>query len=235
MERCIEGYYQEPAPDEKAEIKKKEEKQETTKIGIAGACGRIGTTTFCLQLVKYLQIKGHKACYLEVNSTEFVTNHEKIFNVSHDSYLGKVTFEGIDMFYKQENLSEVLKQDYEFFIYDFGTYMDTDFNKTSFLEKDLRIFVVGSKAAEMPFTNEIIRNEFYTDVLYVFNFISEKEKTELLEYMEEKANRTYFTVYSPDQFEYVSNPAFEKILPVQDICEKDGKKKKGVHWWKKGR
>ena len=51
-----------------------------------------------------------------------------------------------------------------------------------------------AKHPEMSYTNELIRNEYYTDVNYVFNFISEKEKPELLEYMEEKAAQTYFTV-----------------------------------------
>ena len=143
----------------------------------------------------------------------------RTFNTVHDTYLGKVTFENVEMYYRQEKLLDVLKQEYDYFVYDFGTYMDTDFSKTSFLEKDVRIFVVGSKASEMSYTNELIRNEYYTDVNYVFNFISEKEKPELLEYMEEKAAQTYFTVSTPDQFEYVPNEAFEKLLPVEDISE----------------
>ena len=58
--------------------------------------------------------------------------------------------------------------------------------------------MVGSKASEMSYTNELNRNEYYTDVNYVFNFISEKEKPELLEYMEERGAQTYFTVSTPD-------------------------------------
>ena len=56
--------------------------------------------------------------------------------------------------------------------------------------------------------------------------------------MEEKAAQTYFAVYTPDQFEYVPNKTFEKLLPVEDISEpeeeprgffrkKKGKKKRG--------
>ena len=58
--------------------------------------------------------------------------------------------------------------------------------KPLFWKRMSGFFVVGSKASEMSYTNELIRNEYYTDVNYVFNFISEKEKPELLEYMEEK-------------------------------------------------
>ena len=238
LERCLNGYYREPKEEELQEVAKREEAKNGIRIGVAGACHRMGTTTFALQLVKYLQLKGYKACYVEVNATGFVEQHERTFNTVHDTYLGKVTFENVEMYYKQEKLLDVLKQEYDYFVYDFGTYMDTDFSKTSFLEKDVRIFVVGSKASEMSYTNELIRNEYYTDVNYVFNFISEKEKPELLEYMEEKAAQTYFTVSTPDQFEYVPNEAFEKLLPVEDISEpeeeprgffrkKKGKKKHG--------
>lgn len=238
LERCLNGYYREPKEEELQEVAKREEAKNGIRIGVAGACHRMGITTFALQLVKYLQLKGYKACYVEVNATGFVEQHERTFNTVHDTYLGKVTFENVEMYYRQEKLLDVLKQEYDYFVYDFGTYMDTDFSKTSFLEKDVRIFVVGSKASEMSYTNELIRNEYYTDVNYVFNFISEKEKPELLEYMEEKAAQTYFTVSTPDQFEYVPNEAFEKLLPVEDISEpeeeprgffrkKKGKKKRG--------
>lgn len=235
LERCLEGYFEEPKKETLEEAKLREQHRSSIKkVGITGACKRMGTTTFALQCVKYLQLKGYKACYVEVNSTGFVLQHEKSFNVEHDPVSGKVHFENVDMFYKQDRLLDVLKQDYEYFVYDYGTYMDTNFNKTSFLEKDIRIFVMGSKAAEMPYTNELLRNEYYTDVEYVFNFISEKEKAELLEYMEEKAEHTHFTVYTPDQFEYIPNEAFEKLLPVEDISKPEGKKKKkGLFAWKK--
>lgn len=225
LERCMEGYYKEPEPEQIEEAVKKKEEARSVKIGITGACRRMGTTTLAIQMVKYLQVKGYKACYIEVNDTHFVESHERIFNTVHDSYLGKVSFEHVDMYYKQENLLEVLSQGYDYYVYDFGTYTDTDFNKTSFLEKDVRAFVVGSKALEMDYTMEVLRNEFYTDVSYVFNFISEKEKADLLEYMEDKAANTHFMVYAPDQFEYVYNPAYEKLLPVEDVSQREEPRK----------
>lgn len=235
LERCLCGYYKEPTKEELQDLKKQEERKRMFKIGITGACSRIGTTTLAIQLVKYFQFKGYQAGYIEANSTGFVLQHKEAFHVVHDSTLGMVSFEGVDMFYNQENLLEVLKQEYDYFVYDFGTYMDTDFNKTSFLEKDVRVFVLGSKASEMPHTNEVIRNEYYSDVEYVFNFISEKEKAEIIEYMEEKASHTHFTVYTPDQFEYVHNTAFEKILPVEDASKSDKKTKGGILKWAKKR
>ena len=75
--------------------------------------------------------------------------------------------------------------------------MNADFNKTSFLEKDVRI-CEWNYSIEMDETETILRNEYYSDIMYVFNFVSEREKKDVLEFMENKAERTFFTVYSPD-------------------------------------
>ncbi|MEF9839452.1 MAG: hypothetical protein RR869_08700 [Lachnospiraceae bacterium] len=230
LERCMSGYYKEVQEKEINTFTQQKhlEVASSIKIGLTGACHRIGTTTQSLQLVKYLQLKGHKACYVQVNSNQYVETLERYFNTTHDPYLGKVTFAGIDMYYKQENLLEVLNQGYAYYIYDFGTYSDTDFNKTSFLEKDIRIFVMGSKANEIMQTDAVIRNIYYKDVSYIFSFVSELEKPDVLELMEERAETTFFGEYAPDPFDYIPNPIYEKLLPVQYQGLKTLKKKRGL-------
>ena len=187
----------------------------------------MGTTTAAIQLVKHLQLKGYQACYIEVNATGFVKKQLEYFaGTDEDASIGRVTYENVDMYHKQEFLQEVLRQNYDFFVFDYGAYSERGFNKTSFLEKDIRIFVAGSKAQEMQYTNEIMKNEYYTDVYYLFNFISEKEKPDIVEYMETKKEHTFFTVYTPDQFEYVQNKEFERLIPVEDVSPDAGKKKR---------
>lgn len=139
MERCLNGYYIEPVTETEP-MEETEERVLPKKIGITGVCRRMGTTTIAIQLVKYLQLKGHKACYVEVNDTGFVREHGEYFVSEHDDYLGRVTYENVDMYYKQEHLQEVLHRDYEYYIFDYGAYSERGFNKTSFLEKDLRCF-----------------------------------------------------------------------------------------------
>lgn len=237
FERCLNGYYidtnaAELIQEEEASIP--ERARLAKKIGVTGVCRRMGTTTAAIQIVKYLQLKGYNACYIEVNETGFVEEQGQYFlDVDTDSALGRITYESVSMFYKQENLQEVLHQDYDFFVFDYGAYSERGFNKTSFLEKDIRIFIAGSKASEMCYTQEVIKNEYYTDVCYLFNFISEAEKADIMEYMEDKAEKTYFTVYTPDQFEYVQNGEFERLLPVEDVSEEQRKKKRGFFNFRK--
>lgn len=239
FDRCLNGYY----VDTDAEEIRQEELAEIStraltsrKIGVTGVCRRMGTTTEAIQLVKYLQVKGYKACYIEVNETGFVEEHGQCFaEVEVDPCIGRVSYEYVDLFYKQENLQEVLRQDYDYFVFDYGAYSERGFNKTSFLEKDVRIFVAGSKASEMEYTQEVMKNEYYTDVCYLFNFISEKEKGDILEYMEDKADRTYFGIYTPDQFEYIHNPEFERLLPVEDVSVESVPKKGFFRFGKKGK
>lgn len=230
FERCLNGYYVDTDAEaliQEDEALIPERARMARKIGITGVCQRMGTTTAAIQLVKHLQIKGYKACYIELNLTEFVKKQLEYFaGTEEDDSIGRVTYENVDMYYKQEFLQEVLRQDYDFFIFDYGAYSERGFNKTSFLEKDIRIFVAGSKAQEMRYTNEIMKNEYYTDVYYLFNFISEKEKPDIMEFMEEKEERTFFTVYTPDQFEYVHNSEFDRLLPVEDIGSEAGRKKR---------
>lgn len=234
FERCLKGYYVDLETPPETENMKEGKDLSGRRIGVTGVCRRIGSTTAAVQLVKYLQLKGYKACYVEVNGTGFVLDHAKNFICVHDEYLGRVTYEQVDMFYKQENLQEILKQDYDYYVFDYGAYSEKGFNKTSFLEKDVRIFVAGSKASEMKYTQDVLQNEYYTDVLYLFNFISEREKPDLLEFMEDKAESTYFTVYAPDQFEYVNNPELDRLLPVEEARSEPRRKRKGLFGrWRK--
>lgn len=162
FERCLNGYYlqmDDPLEEEDREAAQKD--MTGKRIGITGVCRRIGTTTEAVQLVKYLQVKGYKACYIEVNNTGFVQEHGQVFVSEHDEYLGRVTYEGVDLYYKQEKIQEIFHQDYDYFVFDYGAYSEQGFNKTSFLEKDIRIFVAGSKATEMKYTQQVLQNEYY--------------------------------------------------------------------------
>lgn len=148
LELCINGYYENFGYEEKRDITFSSEEQQseeeenkktfTKTIGIAGSIKRMGTTTQALQIVKYLLFKGYKAAYYEMNNHKFVLSVAEAYSdVSKDDVDGLVKYQSVDMYYKAEKLKEVQNKDYDYIVYDFGVYSEHDFNKVSFLEKDI--------------------------------------------------------------------------------------------------
>lgn len=135
-----------PVEEEPEEVAEKKVAGAAKAIGIAGAVPRMGTTTQAIQLVKYLMYKGYKACYIQMNNHGYVEELMDAYEgVEEEKLIGKAVYQEVDMYYKLEKLPEVLKRDYDYFVYDYGVFSDRDFNKISFLEKDLQIFTVGTK------------------------------------------------------------------------------------------
>lgn len=223
LEKCISGYYDQQGNDLISEaieeLKEEENKRKAVNsklIGVAGACERIGTTTQCIQLIKSLKLRGYKACYIEMNGTDYFRDYMEEFLTCDewDKDLGKIIIAQIDHYYKIEKLPEILSRDYDYFIYDFGYYKEANFNKTSFLEKDVRILVLGSKPGEISKSSELIANTFYADCAYIFNFTPENEQEDLLEMMEEKKERTFFSPEARDKYILADTDIYEQLIAV---------------------
>ena len=217
--KCVNGYYEANGIDFVEDIKENIDEikhivNSSTLIGIGGIKSGIGTTTQCLQLVQYIQFCGYTAAYLEMNDTGYV---RQVLNCYEEDYinpeLGQIRH-NIDMFDRQEKIADILQLGYNFYVYDYGVYNSADFNKTSFLEKNVKIFVVGSKPNELPYTTNILRSLFYQDVSYIFNFTPQKDRDEILEDMEEKADHTYFSDWTVDPFSYGNSPIYSQLLPL---------------------
>lgn len=204
LHKCINGFYeanQNPALEicTSEEIDENVQRGSIKTIAVVGVMSRIGTTTQAFQVIKYLMLKGWKACYIEMNSTGYVEYTRQLDdNAIYDDNLQKVTTNGIDMFFNMDRLSEYLKLDYDYYVYDYGVYNDRDFNKVSYLEKEIKIAVCGFKYNEIAYTMEFLRNPFYTDIYYIFSFIDDKTRKIIKRLMEERADRTFFAEYSPD-------------------------------------
>ena len=236
LEYCLTGYYENFGYEEKRDITFSSEEQQseeeenkktfTKTIGIAGSIKRMGTTTQALQIVKYLLFKGYKAAYYEMNNHKFVLSVAEAYSdVSKDDVDGLVKYQSVDMYYKAEKLKEVQNKDYDYIVYDFGVYSEHDFNKVSFLEKDIQIFVVGSKPDEFSQTYNVIKNNFYNNVFYIFNFTSENEKKDLLELMEDKSEYTFFADTAKDPFTFGNPEIYEKMIPLNSRKEDEVIKK----------
>ena len=94
-------------------------------IAVAGSQHRIGTTTQALQIVKHLILEGHTACYIQLNSSDYV---QKVGEFYTDAILnedtGLVTYQNLEMYYKQERIADILAKNYDYYIYDFGCISD---------------------------------------------------------------------------------------------------------------
>ncbi|QNM08302.1 hypothetical protein [Wansuia hejianensis] len=230
--KCLNGYYDthsikefgyvEPVLQEEAA----KEYLNFHNIGVVGANPRMGTTTQAIQIIKYLLLMGYKACYIEMNGHHYVETLKDWYEVTCDDNLGKITYCSVDMFYDLTKLQSVLKQGYDYYVYDYGVYNDPDFNKISFLERDFQIFVCGSGPDELEKAYQVLRNSFYNDVYYIFNLSPESDRTELLELMEDKQEQTFFSPYTPDPFVYCNSDIYQKMVPVENRNTPETEKKR---------
>ena len=172
----------------------------------AGCCSRIGATTQAIQFIKYIQLSGRTACYIEMNESGYVKRLGALYSVAgHDPELGRVRYHNVDMYYKQSRISEILKLGYDYYVYDFGSFEDTHFNPAFFLDKSLPVAVMGSSPGEFDAMKKVIDATIDSDARYIFSFVDKSEQPDILELMEDKSANTTFAAYAPDPFVYLSD------------------------------
>ena len=222
-------------------------------IGVAGVCSRIGTTTQGLQITRYLNAKGYKACFIEANDTRY--NDRKNGIISELSYVEKIEawFEvdeldeeqglvrafDIDMYYDQSKIPEILKKGYDYYVYDYGYWRDRGFNKTAFVREDIQVFVMGSSVTELDYTKEAAENQAYQTARYIFSLTAPSEQEDLKGLMDSirpgSAGQTYFAPFCPDPFTLAGEAmeVYEQMIPVEDITLEPEKKRRRI-FGKKG-
>lgn len=249
LEKNMNGYYE---GNQRKEVKNLLQLQEEEQIqlqhfqtiGVCGACHRIGTTTQALQMVQYLNLKGYKACYMQMNSICYPQQGQggnRSGYVEKVAYwmdtidrknedLGMISYMSVDLFYRQDKITEVLKQGYDYYVYDYGVYTDPDFNKTAFVKEDVKFFVCGAAPTELDDMEEIAKNPFYEDARLIFSFVPEEDQEDLLGLMEqiqisgsekENAKRCFFAEWTPEPFVFSALKRYEKILPLEEKKEPD--------------
>ena len=213
--------------------------KQTVNIGVVGTEKHIGATTIAINLTKYLsELTNIKACYIENNNhnsiSNIIENKEALFSEN----MNRITYKGIDMFLKPKNMSDILANNYNFYIYDYGALNElTEEKKMSFLTRDLKIVVSGNKIWEIPnLINcfQIIGED--TSTYLVFNFAKESEKENfrisLGNYWKE---RTTFSEYITDPFIVGNKYFFETVLKPYLINTDVTEKKKKFNFFKKKR
>ena len=209
--------------------------KQTITIGIAGTERHIGATTVAINIVKYLsELTNVTACYIENNQ------HNSIYSLVEDEsiptiyneVLRKITYKGIDLYQRPENLADILKFEYEFYVFDFGNFDEMSKEEiSSFLTRDLKIIVSGNKAWEINKLIEtfMIIGEDINSYL-MFNFVRNEDKENFKEslgkFWKERAS---FSEFVPEPFIIGNKSFYEKVLKdyllnttIEEIKDKKG-------------
>lgn len=211
--------------------------KQTVSIGVVGTERHIGATTLAINLTKYLsELTNIKACYIENN------NHQSVIRMAESSEaikyeeMKKISFKGIELFSRPENMSDILSNNYNFYIYDYGALNEmTEEERMSFITKDLKIIVSGNKLWEIQNLIDafkIVGKDVNTYL--VFNFAKESEKENFrISLGEYWKDRTTFSEYITDPFEVKNKYFFENILKPYLINTDVTEKKKKFNFFKK--
>lgn len=215
-------------------------------VGVLGICNHIGTTTCSINIVNFLNsLINIKACFIENNNHNDIiqiadrNEDETSVNVLYD--IGKVEYKGLDLYYKPENIGDIRKEKYNFYIYDFGTVDELSENDLiAFLNKDIKILLMSNSYWEekkaLNAFKKLKVNPADETTYYIFNFVNEEERLSVLNIYEDFKNNIYFNEYQPNAF-ILSNRLFlEKVFKKffeNFEFEEDRKRKKGFFWQKK--
>lgn len=183
-------------------------------IGLAGTIPRIGTTTQALQFVRFLSQIGSFPCYIEMNDHCYIEKALELYSGAIRQSSGVISFMDMDL-YTRENAVTAQKKNYDFLIKDYGSLTDTAFQRVSFLEQDITILIAGSKPNEIFTLEERLKDRAFDDSFFIFSLTPEEDRSSVLEMMEGRKSRTFFSSLQTDPFsQIVPNPVYGDLLSI---------------------
>ena len=125
--------------------------------------------------------------------------------------------------------TEIMGFGYDFLIYDMGSFQNFDEkDKESFIQKDVKIVVAGNKAWETPHLKKVKDELYKNDLIFIFNFTPEDEKSIIKDMMKKISEKIYFADYVPYPFQIKNKLMYETIfknfIPATEIENKTTKK-----------
>ena len=185
-------------------------------VGVASCEKHQGATTLAINLVKYLnEYDNITACYIENNNHDTI---EALRNLSKTVFYDNkkmMNYDGVDLYLKPENIAEIQKYDYSFYVYDFGNFDEmSEEMRNNFISRDLKLIVSGArvweeeKIADCLFT---IGNDV-TSYLFI-NFLKNEERENFKTKLgDEWAKRTLFSDLILDPFEVKNRDLYRNIF-----------------------
>lgn len=201
-------------------------------VAICGTESHVGATHNALLITKFLTDIGFKTCYLEANQSQKIFYLQSFYPQNSNFSLQKSLLKcfGIDIF-SGFSISSVMAYKYDFYVFDLGVL--TEEKLTSFMTKDIRIIVSGSKAwelTELRKTMELVGEK--NTIYYLLNHFIKGEESKLLSFMGNLKDLAFFAEYTESPFKGGVNvdiykKIFEEYLILEEKREIPMAKKKG--------
>ena len=190
--------------------------KQTVTIGIVSAERHQGATTLALNLAKYINsFENINACYIENNNHNSIKALERYVDAIKFTDRKMIRYKDIDCYFKPENIAEIQKYEYSFYIYDFGAFnMMSDEMKNNFISRDLKLIVSGSKIwEEERLVDCLFALENDKQAFLFVNFIKNEEKENFKKSMGNKWEpRINYSDLILEPFEIKNKSLYEKIL-----------------------
>ena len=206
---------------DKVIIKKEYKKiKQCVTIAIAGSQQHIGTTTQALLITKFLSDLKLNVCYIQANGKEDIQTLENLFDVvKKDDF---INYSNIDMYSKDKSIQAV-EYGYDFYIYDMGI-LENIADIDSFITKDVKIIVTGSKAWEQENLLKVFNKlGILKDINFIFSYTPADSQKEIIHNMGKFGIKTYFSEYTPNPFIPDKNEEIYHSIFKDFISEKSSK------------
>lgn len=212
--------------------------KQTVSIGVVSAEKHMGATSVAFNLTLFLKsLNNTTACYIEYNDHNTLETLKTKSNSIYYQDIGKIDYQGIDMFLKPQSVADIQKFDYEFYVYDFGAFNElSQEQKDIFLSRDLKLLVSGFKPwEENNLINTLIEVGDDNNLYILLNLVDENIKNTVKDNLGDYKNRAYFLELMYDPFvlknQAVFNTLLRPYLHESQIIEE--KHKKGLFGKKK--
>ena len=198
-----------------------------TTIAVCGAGHRIGTTTQAMQLCLYVKAMGYKAAVIEMDESSLtpytqISDEVVLFDEKH------FRIEGTDI-YNDKTCILATKTKYDYLILDYGAFGEMS-EVADYLRNDILVAVCGAKPSEVDLVSDILRVDNGT-IHYVFSFVPQRDRDDILKSMSPFDERTYFAGWTPDFFLYSGNDELYGYITGQlKVKEETIQKKGGLKW-----
>ena len=137
----------------------------------------------------------------------------------------------MEMYYDISKIGEIVAQKYDFYIYDYGNTKElSDLDIASFLNKDIKFIIIGSKIWEYKYisrTFEAIKlQDTQNNLYFICNFVKQEEWKDIKDQMGNL--NVYFNEYQPDPFKLQSKGYLEELFKryLTDVNYQEIKKEK---------